>query len=426
MTALAVPSAAPGAPVASGGVRRLRQVTLALLWAFTFTVPSSAGFVAAPSLGTISRLVGGLAMAAGVAALVAGGRWHRLTDAHRLMLALAAWTWVSMLWSIAPALTGIVRWTTVQLVVLAVLVWEFARDRRQWHRLYWAYVLGAYVGSAGIAHAALTGAAYGTGRFAAAGFNPGTQAHVLLLAIPLAAHLALTSRAEARTVAWAYLPIGSLAVLLTASRAALLILPVALAAAPLCRRARQRQHGEPVTPSLALVAGTVLSLATVLAVLPPETAERLGTLQSELTEGSLSGRAELWAVSAASIGENELLGVGAGGSRRVLQDAVGAPKGTHNAFLAVTTDLGVVGLALLALLLIAAGERAHRLRPADRALALTLLAVIVLGMVPSHSHAEKSVWLALAFVLAPTRDVPASRTPRGAVATPAANGWRSP
>lgn len=418
MSAMAASVDALRAPATSTAVGQLRGLTLAMLWLFTVTVPSSSGFLFADSVGTISRVVGGLAMALALPAVLVGGRRHRLLETHVLMLVLVGWMYLSMMWSIAPGLTNIARWTGIQLVILAVLVWEFAGDRRQWHGLLGAYVLGAAIGALGIIQALASGAAYGTGRFSAPGFNPGTQAHMLLLALPLATHLAWSARSRpARIAAWLFLPLAIIAILLTASRASLLILPVALAGVPLGHRASTVQRGDAAPPSLPVVVGAVAVLAAVLAVLPPETAERLGTLSSELTEGDLSGRAQLWDVSTDAIREQPLIGVGAGASRRVLQDVVGELKGTHNAYLAVTTELGMVGLVLFLLLLISAGYRAHRHAPLERVLALTTLAVVVLGMVPSHSHTEKSTWLALAFVLAPTPRGPHRRSPGGRAAT---------
>ncbi len=417
MSSVAASWSGPRAPVASTAVAQLRQLTLLALWAFAFTLPSSSGLLMTASVGTISRLVGGLAVALAIGAMLVGGRWHRLLETHVVMILIAGWMYVSMLWSIAPALTTVARWTAVQLAVLSLIVWEFARERHEWRSLMWAYVIGAIGGAAGIVQAVLSGASYGVGRFSAAGFNPGTQAYVLLLSLPLAAYLAWSSPSRAaRAVAWLYLPLGVTAVLLTAARASLLILPVALAGVPLGQRARGLHRGVRGSRSVPLVMAMLVALALVFTLLPAETTARLGTLSSELSEGDLSGRAGLWEVSAESIGEHELIGVGAGASRRVLRDAVGALKGTHNAYLAVVTELGVIGLVLLLLLLISAGQRALRHAPPERVLALTTLAVVALGMMPNHVLSEKSTWLALSFVLAPTPDRTTRRTRRGRLA----------
>lgn len=403
----------------SATVDALRGATFVVLAVFTFTVPSSAGLFVAGSLGTSSRVIGGVAVLVGGAALLVGGRRHRLLDPHVLMLLFVGWVYASTVWTIAPRLTEISRWSHVQLLVLTLLVWEFARDRDQWRRLLGAYVAGSAVGALGIVLAVVQGTAYGAGRFSAPGFNPGTQAHVMLLALPMAAYLATSSsRRSVRAAALLFLPLGSGAVLLTASRASLLILPVALAAVPLGRRARGATGQRPTPGTGPLVVGAAAMTSAVLWFVPPATLARLGTISSELAEGDLSGRARLWDASVESIADNPLVGVGTGATRRVLLDAVGDLKGAHNAYLAVTTEVGLLGLLLLLLLLVAAGAVALRHEPQERVLAIALLVVVTLGMVPSHSHVEKSTWLALAFVLAPAADHRRLRTHRGRMALP--------
>ncbi len=378
----------------SGMYASLRRLTFRLLWLFVFVVPVE-GLLLIEGVGTLSRAAGLLAVAAAVATVTVGGRRHRLIDTQLLILAFAAWTLLSLLWTIDLESTFYSAFTMVQLAVMVLLVWEFAREPERQLQLLWAYVLGAYVGSFAAVQAFLSGQPVGeSGRYAAANANPGGFAQVLALAIPIAWYLYLKSdRRLPGLVARGLIPVAMLAVILTASRSALIVLPVALSVIPLTFTR--------ISPIHRLLAVLSLGVAAVVvaAVVPPTTVARLETIPRELTEGDLSSRRQLWDASVDVFERSPWVGVGAGAGGVAIQEDIRQRKGAHNTFLSIAGDLGVVGLALFGLILLSVYGRAIALGAPERYFVVVLLLTLTMFFLPSHRESDKTTWLTFAFAV---------------------------
>lgn len=381
----------------------LRAWTFAVLWILTFTIPWEAAFFL-PSIGTLSRGVGLLAVPVALVALVAGGRRHRLMDAHLIMIVLAFWTVISIAWSIRTSVSVQFATTSLQLLAMVLLLWEFARDGQRRTQLLWAFVLGAIVGSFAIFRAAISPETVEMTelRFTEGGLNHNLAAFIFCLAIPVAWYLSLTAvRPVHRWVAGLYVPIGTVAVVLTGSRAGLLTLLLALSILPLTLRRGGRR-----LKAFALLA-LVVSVGVVAAFVPASIIERLGTTSTELTTGDLGRRRALWEASVDIFASDPILGVGAGASRFRMDPGAGfadtvtkEPSAPHNTYLSLAGDLGVVGLGLFLLVLISVGGRWMRLVGPERHLVGVLFVTLVVGLIPVHREYDKVTWLVIAVMLA--------------------------
>lgn len=381
----------------------LRRWTFAILWVFTLTIPWEAALVL-PSIGTLSRAVGLLVVPIALLALVVGGRRHRLQDAHLIMVGLAVWTAVSVVWSIRTSLTVQFAGTMVQLFVMVLLLWEFGRDGPRQRQLLWAFVLGALVGAVTIFHAALTQQPVEAAevRLTQGGLDPNLAAFVLSMAIPIAWYLSLTSaKTHHRWLAGLYVPVGAVAAVFTGSRGGLLTLTLALSIVPLTLR-----WGGLRLKILGLVA-LAISVGMVATFVPTSTIERLGTIPTEVTTGDIGSRRPLWEATLAIFASDPITGVGAGASRFRIDPGVGLadqitkdPRGPHNTYLSLAGDLGVVGLGLFLLLLMSIGGRWLHLRGRERQLVGVLLIALVVGLIPVHQEYDKITWLLIAILVA--------------------------
>jgi O-antigen ligase len=140
--------------------------------------------------------------------------------------------------------------------------------------------------------------------------------------------------------------------------------------------------------------------------------------------GRGTGRADLWSVATGVIGDNPVVGVGAGNFPVVapqyaaepinLPDArllVDTPKVAHNTYLGVFAELGVVGLALFALVVLgslvllwrAGGVFARRgdvqLELISRAVLVSLVGMLAAFVFLSGEY-EKQLWLLLGLAVA--------------------------
>ncbi len=217
-------------------------------------------------------------------------------------------------------------------------------------------------------------------------------------------------------------PVLAYGLVATQSRGGML---AALAAAVLVAALAERRHRRRIVAVVGLV---VLLLGAFLAA-QPRAVERL--TQDDRTG---TGRTDVWRVAWATTADNMPLGVGAGNfqvvERRYAQDAgflsrpgmiVDEPLVAHDVWLQAVVELGVPGLALLAVALaacigssFAAGRRFARsgrrdLAAACRAIGAGQLAVVVAATFVSNAD-DRLLWVLLA--LGPALLVHAPARPR--------------
>jgi O-antigen ligase len=177
--------------------------------------------------------------------------------------------------------------------------------------------------------------------------NPNDLALTLNLLIPLGGALLLTSKTGlGKFVAAMVLLFGVPAVILTFSRAGFITLGAVLLLSLLFLAKRRA----PVT------AGAILIVAiAAVPFLPDGYMERLQTITNfdADTTGSAQGRWKDFQVAATVVGQNPVLGVGAGQDILALNEVRGQQtwRSVHNAYLEYAVDLGLPGITMFLLLL---------------------------------------------------------------------------
>jgi O-antigen ligase len=273
----------------------------------------------------------------------------------------AAWAGASTLWARSEnaALAEAIRLSfgvTVLLVVYAA-VRTFAECRR----ISFGYIAGAaattILGLVALPRASSEAGAE-AGRLAGGVGDPNELAAFLLPALALAAFsLPAARRPDERALLATTLVVATAGILLTGSRGGLLGLGVMLLAAVVL--------AGPVRPQalcLALVA-TACGFGYYSLAAPAEARERV----MSFTSSGGTGRVDLWSVAAEASRDNPLTGVGAGNFRIVepvyaaetialtnVELVVDKPKAVHNTPLELLVELGPVGAALFAALVLAA------------------------------------------------------------------------
>lgn len=376
----------------------LQRSAWALLCVFVFSLPLEKVLMV-PGVGTISQALGLVAFAAG-AATVAQRRAARLPNAGLLLAAsFLLWSGLTYFWSLSGQATAARLATLAQLFTMLWLVWELCRTPAAQLWLMHAYVSGAAVSSV------LTMIRYARSqqtyyrRYATAGFDPNDLGITLALAIPMA--LYLSSRVPARA-AWLVRPATALiiaAILLTASRTALVAACLGFAFALLTWR------GAALAPRIASVALLLLLVLGAIRLAPPASRERLATLPAELARGTLHNRTQIWKAGLKAFKRHWLAGVGAGAYPEAVRPWLGRPAvpgheyTAHNTFLSVAVETGVVGLLVFGLLLATLVLFTWVLAPAERALWYTALAVWTAGVLTLTWENRKPTWLLFALIL---------------------------
>jgi O-antigen ligase len=394
----------PSDPRAAVG-EALDWIAYVILCAFVATIP----------WGESLEIVDGIFLAPWVGLLAFGVaflRWVVIRRArkpsllHYSMLALIGWTALSALWTVDWDSTASRIGTFAQLLAFVWLIWELAGTERRVRGLLLAYVFGCLIASGitlynyatGYTAAQLAGGGvivggiavgkWDTSRYSVYGLNENDLGLMLALSIPIIFYLLASSKStKVKVICWLQFVVGITAILLTASRGALLSVVVGLMMYPLVfLRLTRWQRG------LSLTACAVLLLCAAL-VVPPSSWARIVEVRSELSGGTLSHRTTIWAAGMETFRDHALVGVGAGAYGASILKTVDLPFVAHNTFLSVLVELGVIGMLLLLVMLASMFYSAVRMEYLERCLWITLLLAWAAGVSALTWDYRKPTWL---------------------------------
>jgi O-antigen ligase len=371
----------------------MRRIAWGLLLVFAFAIPWENSLDSGEPLGNIGRITGLLLLLAAIPAILQAGRLRTPGVVQWLVLALFVWFCCSYFWTIEPAATLEKMRGYFQEMMLVWLVWEFAESPHDLRALLRAFVAGSWVlALLTLANFSSPAAiAEGQIRFAAAGQDPNDVARFLDLGFPLAALLLNgEERWLGKLLALGYLPVGLVAVLLTASRGGSVAALVALAG---CGILLMRGHAKVV------IAG-MFALPAIVAALwfsvPHETFERLATIPEQVQSGDLNQRLNIWSVGWDAFVRAPLFGSGAGS----FVSAAGLnPNDTaHNTALSILVGGGLCAFFLAVAIVMAAARAMMKTRgPLRLALATALLVWVISSLVASVEE-SRTTWLLLGMI----------------------------
>jgi O-antigen ligase len=371
----------------------MRRITWGLLLLFAFTIPWEYSLDLGEPLGNIARLVGLLLLVVAIPAILQTGRLRTPGPLQWLVLTLYIWFCCSYFWTIDPQVTLEKMRAYFQVMMVVWLIWEFAKAPSDLRALLRAAVAGSWV-LAVLTVANLASAeaiAAGQIRFAAAGQDPNDVARFLDLGFPLAALLLNSeSRWPGRLLALGYVPLGFVALLLTASRGGFLAALIALAG---CAWLLGRNHAKGV---LAGVFALPMIAAALWFTAPHETFERLATIPRQLESGDLNQRLNIWTAGWQAFAHAPFVGTGAG---TFVSAARLNPLDTaHNTALSITVSGGSMGLFLAVAILVLAARSAFQTHGSMRVAMITALLVWVTTSLVSTVEESRTTWLLLALI----------------------------
>jgi O-antigen ligase len=280
-----------------------------------------------------------------------------------------------------------------QEMMIVWLVWEFAESAGDLRALLRAYIAGSWV------LAVLTLANFVSAdamaaeqvRFVAAGQDPNDVARFLNLGFPLAALLVNCERKWPwRLLAAGYLPLGLVAVLLTASRGGFLEVVVALAGSGVLLA-----YGHPKRIWAGALALPPLA-ALLWWMIPRGSFERLATINEQLQGGGLNQRWNIWTAGWHAFVRAPLFGTGAGS---FVSAAGTAPIDTaHNTALSIAVAGGLVALFLAVAIVAVAIWSITQMKGQLRwVMALALVIWSITSMVATVEE-NRTTWLLLAMI----------------------------
>lgn len=368
-----------------------------LLVVFVFTIPWEKS-VWVPSIGSIAHLAGLAAFAAGILAAILRRELRRPNAVLLLAAAFVLWSCLTWFWSLDRSATRARALTFAELLAMLWLIWDQCRGPARQVQLLSAYV-GGSVAASGIAfwryfHNHQT---YYR-RYAASGFDPNDFGLILALAIPPALYLALRTREWTRWCWLASIPAIMGAVLLTASRGA----TIATCASLLFAVWTWRRGDWTYRIATALfAAGLALSLVRFA---PAPQRQRLATIGSEITAGTLHDRTRIWKAGIRALAHFPIQGAGSGAYPKAVEPWLGRPAVpgfqyvAHNTFLSVLVESGAVGFTICALLMMALGFFVWSLAPPERPLWTVVAIVWAIGVFTLTWEHYKPTWLIMGLI----------------------------
>jgi O-antigen ligase len=370
----------------------MRRIAWILLLLFAFAIPWEYSLDLGETLGNIARVMGLLLLLVAIPAVLQAGRLRTPGVMQWLVLALYLWFCCTYFWTIEPIATLARMRGYFQEMMIVWLVWEFAESAGDLRALLRAYVAGSWVlALLTLANFATAEAVAEQVRFAASGQDPNDVARFLNLGFPLAALLVNSERRwPSRLLAAGYLPLGLVAVLLTASRGGFLAAVVALMGSGVLLA-----YGH---PKWILVGTLALPLLAALLwwIVPSGSYERLATIGEQLQGGGLNQRWNIWTVGWHAFVRAPVLGTGAGS----FASAAGlSPLDTaHNTALSIAVAGGLCALFLaMAIVAVAIWSITQTKGPLRWALALVLVVWGITSMVATVEE-NRSTWLLLALI----------------------------
>ncbi|MGD0630398.1 MAG: O-antigen ligase family protein [Terracidiphilus sp.] len=374
----------------------MRRIAWVLLLLFAFAVPWEYSLDLGEPLGNIARVIGLVLLLAAIPAVLQAGRLRTPGAMQWLVLAFYLWFCCSYFWTVEPLATLEKMRGYFQEMMIVWLVWEFAESPGDLRAMLQAFVAGSWV-LALLTLANFRSAeaiAAGQIRFVAEGQDPNDVARFLDLGFPLAALLLSCLRGEqrwlGRLLALGYLPLGLMAVLLTASRGGFLAAVIALGG---CGLLLMKSHPRGV------VAGAMaipMVAAGLWFAIPRETFERLATIPSQLESGDLNQRLNIWDAGWHAFARSPLLGSGAGS----FTGAAGTNfrDTAHNSELSILVGGGLIALFLaVSIVALAARAALKTLGPLKLALVTVFVVWGVAAQVDTVEE-NRATWLLLGLI----------------------------
>lgn len=374
----------------------MRRTARALLILYVFTIPWEYSLDLGEPIGNIARLCGLVLIGAFVLTVLKSGRVRSLSVVQWLVVALYLWMCASYTWSMDRSETVIRIRALAQVMMPVFIVWELVKDQDDLLRLMRSYVAGSWVLVILTIANFLSPETADQVRFAPVGQDPNDVARFLDVGLPFAALLVDVERSRKwKILGWGYLALGTLGVLVTASRGGFIAAAVAIVG---CALLLWRNHAR-------IVFGAILAFPVAFGVIemtiPEAVWHRLGTIPEQLLRGDLNQRLSIWTAGWDAFGKAPFMGFGAG----TFVGATGLSHfdTAHNSALALGVEGGVIAVALALAIAVAALHSFVRIRGSVRISLGTALIVWFVTSLVSTVEINRTTWLLVAIITVTSR-----------------------
>lgn len=371
----------------------MRTAALWLSLVFIFILPVE-NAVSVDGLGRISKVVG-LCLLGIWLLTVLTGRFRKPFMVHAVMFLFVLWSGFTVFWSLNVDKTIESFLTYLQLLGMAMIIWDIYTTPAALKSGLQAYVLGAAVAAASTIYNCMHGVEYYSQRYAGAGFQVNDIALILAMGMPLSWYLTLNENNSARRfsldlINYVYIPLAFLAIIMTGSRAGL----VATFPAFIFMFISLTRLG--FLHRILLLVLVVGSLLAVKPFFPEASVGRLANTSAVVTHGDLNGRLEIWREGLGLFFKHPLLGVGSG----AFASSTTIGKAGHNLAISLLAETGIIGFVLFSIFLAMTVYHALRQPKWSRLLWISVLLAWSMAAFTHNWEHRKQTWVFLSLVTA--------------------------
>ena len=218
---------------------------------------------------------------------------------------------------------------------------------------------------------------------------------MLALSLPMTLYL-LSRRKNPLLVPlyWIHIGLSLTALFLAGSRAGLLAAAIGMLMFPLIMSRLPRWQ------RIAFIVVCAAGLIGGLALVPEDTWERIATVGTDITQGTLTHRTVIWNAGLEVFRDHPIAGIGSGAYGTAIVRAVDIPFVAHNSFLSVLVETGVIGETLWMGLIACLFLLASQARYDERCLWTVVLLTWTVGVNALTWEYHKTTWVVFALVAA--------------------------
>jgi O-antigen ligase len=368
----------------------MRKITFWLSLVLIFVIPWEDS-ITISTLGSIARLLGLAIAGLWFWTILSEGHFRKFHLFHGLVLVFFLLNIISYIWSPNAERTFERIKTYSQIFLLILIFWELYKKPADIKAGLQAYIFGSFVAIG----STISNYIHGTSsesyevRYSATGVNANDLAFLVLLGLPLAWHLFVTTDNKKRIqrgIYISYIPISIFTTFLTGSRTSLFAIIPAIIYIFWPKRAN---FGRLVQSFIVLV----ILLLVLWSLMPASIISRLATASSSISSADLGSRVPLWRDAFALFLTHPILGYGSG----TLYTTIGSDA--HNTFISILAETGLIGIILFLAILAVVFNAIVKLPKEYSGLWLATFFVLFIGTNLLSWEFRKATWIFLSFII---------------------------
>ncbi len=340
------------------------------------------------------RVVATLCFGIVIIQFLTSGTHRNYTYYHFFIILYIAWLLLSMLWTPDLEWAKGVASTAVQLILLCFLFSLVIDNKALIIKSYQAYVFGNITGALIIINNFIHGIETNYyGRYGINNIETDTLSIILAVSLPMAAYLAFKQTNKViRLINLLAIPLIFYAIFLTGTRTGSIVGLIGI----LYWVFTHRSASFLVKSSIAFV--MVVSVIAIFTLAPKASIDRIFSAGQSISSGTLNSRTSIWRGSLKEWEKSPIIGSGLGGLGFVLSKEHVNYRGAHNVFIQLLTEDGIIGLSLYLLIIISLLYYLLHTPIDEKAFLFTLLMVLLVSQLTTHTHLDKFVWFAFTMI----------------------------